>query len=504
MKRYKGLPIILILIMVLIGCSVKEFGEEPQGTDEGIQVVKDFDGVDQSKVNKYDIEVDLDTNKMIYRGKQTINYVNNTGTDLDKVYFHLYPNAFGSYEEAPILFNLAESADKDRYEPGYINMEIVKEGDKDLQWQIEGKDNTILSLNFDKPLGKGKEKEIYLEYTVKLPRASDRFGYHNKGINVGNWYPIACVYDDNGWNLDPYYNLGDPFYSEVANYRVSIKTPKEYIIAGSGNLISEEEKEDKRTYIFEGELIRDFAWAASRDFVLKERMAGDTLIKLYSVKDDQKLIEKSLDTGEKSLKTFNRIFGHYPHDTLTIVNTEFPSGMEYPTLILISNDLFNKETAKALETVIVHEIAHQWWYGLVGNNQVREAWLDEGLTTYSEVIFNKEVYGDMEGKNYYNNQIKLGYDYSLQYLEGDTVVNRPLWEFQGWNDYGPLVYSRAAMFIHQIKEEFGEGILYEILNKYYDKYKFKIARTEDFIEICEEVTGTSFDRLVEEYLNGNK
>ncbi|HAE92302.1 MAG TPA: agmatine deiminase, partial [Tissierella sp.] len=99
--------------------------------------------------------------------------------------------------------------------------------------------------------------------------------------------------------------------------------------------------------------------------------------------------------------------------------------------------------------------------------------------------------------------IKLGYEYAVHYLSENDVVNKPLSEFAGWEDYGPLVYSRAAMFIDKIKEDFGEEVLYDILNDYYNKYKFRIATTEDFITLCEEITNTSFNELINEYLNGN-
>ena len=188
-----------------------------------------------------------------------------------------------------------------------------------------------------------------------------------------------CIRDRNGWNLDPYYKVGDPFYSEVANYKVSITTPKEIIVAASGKIISEREDGDKKTYKIEGQLIRDFAWAASKDFVVKEKKVEDTIIKVYSINNDSKLINESLKIGENSIKIFNKIFGKYPYGWYSIVNTEFPSGMEYPGIVFISNDYFHKYLIDILEKVIVHETAHQWWYGIVGNNQVDEAWLDEGL-----------------------------------------------------------------------------------------------------------------------------
>lgn len=500
MKKFNKLPIILILIIILSLTGCKE--GTPLNADA--LIVKNLNGINESKINEYKIEVDLNTENMIYKGKQTVSYKNNTGVDLENIYFHLYPNAFKSLETAPILFNLEEKMDPLSYKRGYIDIVKVKQNGKDLSWNVEGDKDTILNIKLDKPLEKGKSTELYLEYTVKLPTTKDRFGYHDKGINFGNWYPILCVYDEKGWNLDPYYKVGDPFYSEISNYNVSITTPKDIIVAASGKIISETEKGDKKTYKIEGPLIRDFAWAASKDFVIKEKKIEDTIIKLYSINNDSNLINESLKIGENSIKTFNKVFGKYPYNVYTIVNTEFPSGMEYPGIVFISNDYFHKHLINILEKVIVHETAHQWWYGLVGNNQVKEPWLDEGLTTYSEVIYINEIYGNKKAKEYYDQDIKLGYEYAVQYLGENEVVNKPLSEFAGWSDYGLLVYTRAAMFIDRIKEDFGEEVLYKILNTYYGKYKFHNAKTEDFIKVCEEVTNTSFEGLVKEYLNGNR
>src|SRR5699024_1384320 len=143
----------------------------------------------------------------------------------------------------------------------------------------------------------------------------------------------------------------------------------------------------------------------------------------------------------------------------------------------------------------------QWWYGLVGNDQIKEAWLDESLASYSESIYYKEIYGEEIGKQYFDQNIKIGYDISKSYLKGEgNIVNKPLDEFKDWNDYSILVYSKGAMFIDAIKEEFGEKVLYKILGEYFKEYKYYNANTEDFIEVCEDVTKKDFTDFVNEWL----
>lgn len=496
--------ILLIVVLLLAGCRKERISNIPKEENEGnnLDTLKEIKDGEVKDLNEYIIEVDVDTENMSYIGKQRLSYTNNTGIDIKEIYFHLYPNAFKTLGKAPILFNKGENMDSENYVPGYIDINKVMVNGKDLKWNVEKE--TILHINLEEPLKNNHDLDIHLEYQVKIPTTKDRFGYHDKGINCGNWYPIVCVYDEKGWNLEPYYKVGDPFYSEVSNYKVSITTPKDFVVVASGKIVSQEEKDDKKTYHIVGKEIRDFAWAASKDFVVKERKTEGTTIKLYSISDNPDIINESLDMGEKSIKIFSKIFGKYPYEEYSIVNTEFPSGMEYPTIIFISNDYFQKKFVHILERIIVHETAHQWWYGIVGNDQVKEAWLDEGLTTYSEVIYMKEAYGEKTANKYYDEGIRQGYEYMVQYLGKDQIVNKPLKEFSGWDDYSLLVYTRGAMFIHKIKEEFGERVLYEILRAYYDRYKFNVATTEDFIKICEEITSTSFEPLVKEYLYGNR
>lgn len=494
MKNKKALYIILIFLLTfnLIGCN-KNLNPTPT------LITDDLNGVDSEKLNNYEIQVDFDPDTKSYFASQKTNYTNNTGEELNEIYFHLYPRAYASVETAPILFN-STTISKENYKTGKMEIKKLKLNKKDVDFEIGGMTDTILRIPLDIPLSPDEKVEIYMEYIVELPQNIDRFGYGKNVFNFGNWYPVLAVFDEKGWNLDPYYTLGDPFYSDIANYQVKITTPKDIVVAASGNILSEKNKGDKKIYIIEGKLIRDFAWAASTDFKIKEVETEGTTMKIYSLKKDVAMEKFTAQVGIDSIEIFSRIFGQYPYGQYSIVMTEFPTGMEYPGLVFIGKDFYNSHYKDYLETVIVHETAHQWWYGVVGNDQIDEAWLDEALATYSEVIYISEKYGEDEGKNYYNYAIETGYEYGKDILDKDSRVVKPLNKFSGWDDYGLLVYTKGAMFLEEIKKEFGEEILYDILNKYYNRYKFHIARTEDFLKICEEVTGTSFNELIKKWL----
>ncbi len=489
----KLLTLLMIFTIVMTGCEM----ESTIASDTIIH--KDLNGLDMERLNHYDIEVDLDYENKSYSGRQTLTYVNNTEKILGEIFFHIYPNAFETLDTLPILFK-DDIEDPLSYDNGYIVLNEISKNNNNLEYRIIGEDKTTLSIKLDKPLIQGQSIKIYMEYDVKLPSPMDRFGYGNRSINLGNWYPIACVYDEDGWNLDPYYNIGDPFYSDLANYNISIRTDRDVVVASSGNIISEIVEDDKRIYEIEGMLIRDFAWVASKEFKIAEEKVDGTTIKLYYLDDKENMVKACLKYGKQSLEVFNNIFGKYPYGFYSIVMTEFPSGMEYPGIVFISEEYFRYSVLDLLEKVIVHETAHQWWYALVGNDQIDEPWLDEALASYSEVIYHKEVYGHEKGRDYFTYNIKLGYDYGKGYLLGKNKVYQSLDEFYGWNDYGLLVYSKGAMFINEIRELYGEEVLYQILETYFDEFKYYNATTEDFINICEEVTDSSFNYLIEKWL----
>ena len=449
MKRQRYLYIILIFILAFTIVSYTN-----PANNHPILIVDDYNGIDLDRINHYKIDVDFDPDTKSYSARQTVIYVNNTKEVLGEVYFHIYPNAYKSVETAPILFSNT-TIDKKDYVPGYMEIMEVLVDKKTIDFQTKGTGGTILKLNLSDPIKPDEKMTIDFKYRVKLPLNVDRFGYGKDVFNFGNWYPIACVYDEDGWNLDPYYSIGDPFYSDTSNYDVTIRTSKDIIVATSGNIISEKTKAKEKIYTIKGKLIRDFAWVASRDFIMKEKKADETTIKVYTMEKDPDMMDFSLEVGGDSIGIFNRIFGKYPYGVYSIVMTEFPTGMEYPGIVFIGKDYFNAHSKDELEKIIVHETAHQWWYGVVGNDQIDEAWLDESLASYSEVIYMAEKYGEAEGADYYDYFYHMNYEYGKALLSTDTIINKPLNQFHSWNDYGLLVYIKGAMFLNEIKEDFG-------------------------------------------------
>lgn len=500
MKKKINIFLILgILLIALTACKSK--GDiKGKGLKATTLIEKDLNGLVAEDLNKYEIDVKIDEKEKTYRGKQKTTFKNETGEPLKAIYFRLYPNAFKNFKDSPIVLSHTPYTEES-YKNGYIDIEKISLEGEDLKYSIEGVDDTVLKIELKEPLMEESFIAIDMEYFVKLPTSQDRFGYGENTINFGNWYPVLSVYDEDGWSKNPYYGVGDPFYTDISNYDVNIRVDKDIVIASSGNILEEKIEGKEKVYKIEGKMIRDFAFAASRDFKIREEKIDGTVVKLYYLEEKEDLIKEALKYSTDSIKTFNKAFGKYPYGVYSVVLTEFPSGMEYPGVVFIGKQFFHKRGLEYLEQVIVHETAHQWWYGIVGNDEVKEAWLDEGLTSYSEVIYMDEVYGEEKGDAYFEYNIETGYDITKKYLKGENnIINKPLDEFEDWDDYGLLVYTKSAMFLRDIENTYGKDILIDILGDYFKENKYKNATTEDFASSFEKITGHSFKAMNEKWL----
>lgn len=507
-RRARQIGIYLIITAMLLsivgGCSF-ELGEN-------IKAPKPFDLPEkketETKLNEYIIYAVLDTENKVLTAEQKVTYVNNENTELSELYFHVYSNAFKKKETAPFLFDDFSKAYPRGFLPGYSDIDLVElldgQSRKALEYNLQGEGETILKIKLHEPLPPQRKININLKYKVVIPSAGERFGYGEANINMGNWYPVAAVYDDDGWNLDKYYSVGDPFYSDASNYIVNIKAPKEYIIASSGSLSEEKTEGDHKVWKFAAANMRDFAFVASDRFEIDEGKAGDTIVRSYYYKGHEKKGKEALEYGKRSIEIFNEKYGKYPYPLYSVVETEFPSGMEYPGLVYINTTYYDNEcSSDNLLYTTVHETAHQWWYGVVGSDQIDEAWLDEGFATYSEGVFTEEEFGKENGKIYFEYLEKAAKE-DIQAGAYDGVILKSLSGYENWDDYGPAVYTGGAVLLNKIRRQVGDKTFFKILQRYYSEFSFQNATTENFLTICEQVSGMDFDDLFYEHLSSVK
>ena len=343
-------------------------------------------------------------------------------------------------------------------------------------------------------------KIVFASY---LPNINHRFGYGENTVNFGNFYPVLCVYED-GFCEELYHYNGDPFYSEIANYDVTLKFPSEYKMASSGELISSENYDNLTKNRLKCEKIRDFSFILSKLFKKVSKNIDNTIVNYYGYCEDNNL-DMCLQTCANSLQTFNRLFGDYPYSELSIAKSNFAyGGMEYSCFVIISDKIMGQDD---IDYVIVHEIAHQWWYGVVGNDEYNHAWMDEGLTEFSSYLFFKE--NESYGKDY--RQMIENANKNYKYFEKiyknvtgsvDGRMDRPLDEFNTQPEYVQCTYTKGVLMFDSIMQNVGERKFLRALQDYYRNFRFKIAKPDDMINSFSKSTGRNLEGYIKSWIEG--
>ena len=460
----------------------------------------------EQKIPKYVIEATIENEFL--KGEMILNYINTNQQTVENLYFNLYPNAF-KYEEN--LNNIAvndkiNEAYPNGFNEGYINVNQVFVNNKSVKFDLEEKEQ-ILKINTGE-IKENKKCTIKIIFDEKLPDSPMRYGYGENTYNFGNWYPVLCPFENGQPVKSTYIANGDPFYSECADYDVTLNIDPEFRVASSGIILSKNTQNPTLTkWYINGNNLRDFAFCISKDFNLKSGKVGNTIVYSYYLNNDEMGLI-ALEYAKNALSCFNKLFGEYPYETLSVVASDFYiGGMEYPNMVLIDKYLYQPVTKEALEEVVVHEVAHQWWYGVVGNNEKTEAWLDEGLTQYSVALYIEDTYGSERYLSYLNeNEIysKIVFDIVK---ETNGIVNmkidRPSESFEHWLLYDALTYDVAALMFDNLRNNVGNKCFFDGIRHYYSNNKFNVSNINVFIYDMAKGTGKNINAYIEPWLEGN-
>lgn len=477
---------LLLCLLVFTGCNKK------------------IDLTKKSKdLNTYTMQLEIDTQSHSVTASQVINYRNNTGTILDTLCFHLYPRAFSKEATNRPVTKLNEAnAYPNGVSYGDIIIDKVSINGTEVEPMYEGVDKDILKVDLDS-LRPDQWVEVSMEYHVLLPNINHRFGYGNHTINLANFYPIACVYEEGAFVTDPYDPNGDPFYSDMANYNVTITYPTSYTLAHTGEKVSSNTQDDRTTDTLKAIVVRDFAMVLSDEFEQISDTIDNVTVKYYYF--DKENPQIYLQTALDAVRTFNKLFGSYPYKELSVVHCDFVhGGMEYPTLVYISDDVTD---SKDYKNVIIHEIAHQWWYGMVGNSAYRHAWMDEGLTEYSTLLFyeNNEEYGVNIEESVLNSSKSYASFIALckEVLgDVDTSMNRPVCEYDTEPEYVYMTYVKGMLLFDSLRETIGDKKFFNGLKEYFKTYQFQNVRPEQMIASFEKACGTKLTSFFDSWLTG--
>ncbi|MDR1532168.1 MAG: M1 family metallopeptidase [Clostridiales bacterium] len=434
--------------------------------------------------NEYEVRLEYDPVERVITGVEKITFANRTGAALNQVYVMNYFNAFAEdYTPAPYFEEMEDKLFARGVDYGYCNILNASINSDEAEITTDG---VAVELSAQNPVAEGEQCVVLLQFEAYIPELNARTGGNGQETWFGNFLPILAAHDSEGWHKDPYYPAGDPFYSEISNYTVSVSAPANYTVAGTGPL-TVTEMDNKRTTTFNARLVRDFAFAIGSRYTLTTAVTQHgTEVQLYSFSPEINR-ESLLTTAIKSLEYYNTVIGSYPYEELKIVEAGlYTNGMEYPGIIFMDSD-YLKRTSDFRS--VAHEIGHQWFYNVVGNNQTRDAWLDEGLT----MLIQEGVFYDRNGID-----LRMREDYEIlasKRVSAGKSMDDPLGEFGSWSEYYDTHYTKGKLMAYALMLKMGDEKFYEFIKRFYSEYSFKIADKEAFIETAEAVYGeklTSF------------
>jgi hypothetical protein len=471
----------------------------------------------------YDIDASLNIGLNRLNIKQTLLYKNNSPDTLQFIYFHLYLNKYRKNSLAkPEL----------TYDQGAIRLfEVCENGKQCKQYQVN---ETLMKLTLKEKLPPGYWVRFYFEYASVLPHAGERCGYHDYHYDVGNWYITPVVYDRRGWHL--HQHLNNEFYQEWGNYRVTLHLPKGYMVGATGNLMNPEtalqdtlpenrawflkypEDTTKTTWYFQADQVHDFAWVADPYYVLMQSHWQGITLNVLAIDVVASIWQDVTDWGMQALQYLHTTFGEYPYDNLTIADTYIRSGgMEYPGLAMINHFIDPVYARDEFRAIVIHEMAHNWFYGLLANNQTEKGWLDEGFTTFAEIRTFEHLFGKKENYNPGNRGWfinRFGYtsdifrDHALSYLylakynlDRDIIDLHPDY----MDDTGYILeYSKMAMVLIMLEYTLGDTLFNAGMHAYYRQWRFRHPYPEDFFAVMEQTTGRELDWFFEQWLKTNR
>ncbi|CAN5427830.1 hypothetical protein BH09BAC1_BH09BAC1_23760 [soil metagenome] len=489
----------------------------------------------------YNIEVALDDNKHELQGVININYVNNSPDTLQYLYIHLWPNAYKNIHTA-FAKQQVENGETDfhysnKEDRGYIDGMDFMVNNLPTAFTLDSVNIDYGILKLNNPLMPGGKLSIKTPFHVKIPKSYSRLGHVEQSYQITQWYPKPAVYDQDGWHQMPYLDQGE-FYSEFGTFDVKITLPANYVVGASGDLQTTSElawldslasgairawqeqtfpasSAQTKTLHYRLENAHDFAWFADKRFKVVKDVAtlgnGEkvTCWALYTTtkKDTWRGGAKYV---ARAIEHYSKYLGNYPYKVATAVEGALSAGggMEYPTITIIGSAT-NKDM---LENITVHEVGHFWLYGILGSNERRYPWMDEGINSFYEDLYYQVNYPNKKlldsapslSKAFDLDWARRGYQNHFLYLYSasqnkDQALGLPSEEFTGTN-YGAIVYAKGAVAMQYLRGYLGDSTFDVAMHQYYETWKFKHPKPEDLRQSLESSTGKSlgwfFDGLV--------
>ncbi|KAA3610611.1 MAG: M1 family peptidase [Calditrichaeota bacterium] len=472
------------------------------------------------RIANYDIDVELDTSNRMLHGRETLTWFNKTDTPVQDLHFHLYLNAFRNSQSTFMIESggrhRSNLIDKDGW--GYIDIDSITIDGSDVSEYIEflqpdtdhPHDKTVCRIPLFHILKPGQSVNIEIEFTAKLPTPPfARTGAKAEYFFAGQWFPKIGVFENGVWNCHQFH-VNTEFYADFGVYDVRINVPAGNIVGATGLEVEIIENENgTATHVYHAEDVHDFAWTTSPNFVEFRGREQDVDIRVLMQSDMAYQGERHLEAAKFSVRYFQDWYGDYPFPNLTVVDPRrgaFGSGgMEYPTLITAGTIYGLPAGVYLPELVILHEFGHNYWYHLLASNEFEEAWLDEGINSYTEAKIMDHIFNDAGAINMGAVQLSNKQFHRLRYLffaDYDPMLKHG-WKYYSGSSYGANSYSRPAVILLTLDNYLGADVMRNAMQEYVKEWSFKHPKTNDFINVISRVAGQDLNWYFDQILYSN-
>ena len=459
----------------------------------------------------YEMNISVDVSDFTYDGDQSIVYTNNSNDTINKVYYHLFFNAFKPNSQMDVRSRTIRDPDRrvgsrivalEEKDYGDISVSTLKQDGKDVYFEVN---ETVLLARLNKPLLPGKKTKLEMVFTAQIPLQIRRSGKLNKegvDMTMTQWFPKLAEFDSEGWHPNPY--IGREFHGVWGNYSVNITIDKSYVVGGTGYLLNaneighgysekapKEKEEATNTWKFYAPDVHDFAWAADPDYIhdIKKSESGVDLHFFYKPTVNVDDWKKLQDDSVKLMKYFEESIGPYPWKQYSIIQGG-DGGMEYAMCTMITGE----RPYPSLLGVTAHEMAHAWFQHLLATNEAKHAWMDEGFTEYVTSLSENYV-NDVDPEFPHKSSYDRYYLLASSGFEQAQTIHSDRYDYNF--AYGASAYSKGSVFLSQLGYIIGKKNLDKTLKRYYEEFKFKHPTPNDFKRVAEKVS----DLELEWYLN---
>lgn len=431
-------------------------------------------------LTRYRLDVTLAPGLAGLIGRAEIRYTNREAVALDVIYLHLYPNLWD----------------------GGMAVTDVQVAGRPVTVSYPSGDD-VAGVPLDPPLAPGATVEVVLRYTVPVPSGEGIGNYGEFALQAGvlalaHFYPTVAVYDT-AWRIETPALQGDVIFHDASLYDVTLIAPANLVVAATGASLSRAVNGDgTATWRLAGGPMRDFNIVASPDYHTAQAQVDDVMVTGYFRAEDEAGARQALQWAGEALRVYEQEFGPYPYRELDLAATgTAAAGIEYPGLIVLADRLYSDPARQTLfESVTAHEVAHQWWYNVVGNDQVNAPWLDEALAQYSTYLYYRSVYGAAGG---------AGFLAALdeRWARVDSVerpIGLPVGAYPE-GEYSAIVYGRGPLFFVALEQEIGAARMAELLRRHYAETVWGIATPAQFRALAEAVAGQDLGALFKKWVD---